>query len=400
MKKEKMTKSKVLKFGASRVYLLVLLFIIVVATIMLYNMYNSDEKYLVNEGVIEYTTTCTSYIIKDETVIDIDNTKVLIPTVSEGSRVSKNNIIATYRGSEYEEYQTKIQEIDNQILEAMKDIDVEYSIEVSNLERQVVNTVVAAEGTTSMIEMQDYKTKINDLLSRRATLIGELSPEEAYVKELINKRDTLENELKTSSSNVKAPIGGIISYSIDGLEDKLTEESIMKLNYEDVKEYINKSEKVSTSKIKITSNYEAYILVRVDNVDNEYIEEGSNYKLKVMGAELSEIIGNITKVTETEQGYEVLFRVTNGIEHIINGRECEIEVVWTTYEGLVVPIKAIKEDEDGKKHVTIITRGDYVDIPVKVQRKNNTYAIVENYEQESINDYILERYDQVIMDSK
>lgn len=400
MKKERITNSKVLKFGASRVYLLVLLFIIVVASIILYNMYNSEEKYLVNEGTIEYTTTCTSYIIKDETVIDIDNTKVLIPTVSEGSRVSKNNIIATYRGSEYEEYQTKIQEIDNQILEGMKDIDVEYSIEVSNLERQVVNTVISAEGTTSMIEMQDYKTKINDLLSKRATLIGELSPEEAYVKELINKREKLENELKTSSSNVKAPIGGIISYSIDGLEDKLTEESIMTLNYEDVKEYINRSEKISTSKIKITSNYEAYILVRVDNVDNEYIEEGSSYKLKVMGVELAEITGDITKVTETEQGYEVLFRVTNGIEHIVNSRECEIEVVWTTYEGLVVPIKAIKEDEDGKSYVTIITRGDYVDIPVKVQRKNNTYAIVENYEQESINDYILERYDQVIMDSK
>ena len=96
----------------------------------------------------------------------------------------------------------------------------------------------------------------------------------------------------------------------------------------------------------------------------------------------------------------MLFRVTNGVENIIDSRECEIEVVWTTYEGLVVPIKAIKEDATGKKYVTILTRGDYVDIPVKIQRKNNTYAIVENYEKKSINDYILERYDQVIMDAQ
>lgn len=388
------------KLGASRVYFLVVLFIIGVFSVILYNMYNSEEKYLVNEGIIEYTTSCEGYIIKNETIINIDNTKVLIPTVAEGSRVSKNNIVATYRGSEYEGYQTKLQEIDNKILESMKDIDVEYSIEVNNLENQVVNTIIASEGTTSMIEMQDYKSSINDLLSKRASIIGHLSPEEAYVKELIAQREALETELKTSASNIKASIGGIISYSVDGLEDKLTKESIMSLNYEDVKTYVNNIEKVSDNKIKITSNYEAYILVRVENLDNEYIEKDSSYKLRVTGAELAELTGKIVKITETEQGYEVLFRITNGIENIIDDRECELEIVWTDYEGLVVPIKAIKENSEGKNYVTIVTRGEYVDIPVKVQRKNTTYAIVENYEKENINDYILERYDQVVMQSE
>ncbi len=388
-----------LKHGSSRVYLLVILFIITVAILMLYKMYNSGEKYLVNEGVIEYTTSCIGYVIKDETILDIDNSKVIVPTVSEGSRVSKNNIIATYRGLEYENYQNKLQEIDNKILQAMQDINIEYSVEVSNLETQVVNTVISANGISSMIEMQEYKTNINELLSKRASIIGELSPEDAYVKDLIKQREDLETELKTSSSNVRAPIGGIISYTIDGLEDKLTKESIMNLNYEDVKEYVKNSKAVTSSKIKITSNYEAYVFVRANNVSSEYIEEGKKYQIKIMGEELSELTGTIVKITETEQGYEVLFRVTNGIENIINSRECEVEVVWTTYEGLVVPIKAIKEKDD-KSYVTIITRGEYVDIPVKVQRKNKTYAIVENYEKENINDYILERYDQVLIESK
>ena len=157
MKKE----NKNAKYKGKRVYLLVILFIIVVFSLILYNTYNSEETYLVNEGVIEYTTTCTGYIIKDETIIDIDNTKVLVPTVSEGLRVSKNNIIATYRGKEYEEYQSKLQEIDNQILEAMKDIDIEYSIEISNLENQVINYVTSTKGISSMIEMQENKNNIN-----------------------------------------------------------------------------------------------------------------------------------------------------------------------------------------------------------------------------------------------
>lgn len=399
MEKQKLN-NETLKYKGKRVYLLVIFFIVIVMSVILYNTYNKEEKHLVNEGVIEYTTTCVAYIIKDETIIDLDSTKVLVPTISEGSRVSKNNIVATYRGAEYEEYNQKLQDIDNKILQAMKDIDIDYSIEISNLENQVVNSIIAAKNVSSMVEMQEIKNNINDILSKRARIIGELSPEEAYVKELIAQRESLETELKTSSSNIKAPIGGIISYNIDGLEDKLTEESILKLNYEDVKEYVNSANSSSGNKIKIISNYEAYILVRADNVDNKYIEEGKQYKLNIIGAELSEVFGTIIKVTQTEQGYEVLFRVTNGIENIVENRECEIEVVWTTYEGLVVPLKAIKENEDGKNHVTIITRGEYVDIPVKVQRKNNTYAIVENYEKENINDYILERYDQVVLQAK
>lgn len=400
MKKENVKENKDIVSKGKRVYLLVLFFAIFVIGIILYNTYNRVETYLVNEGVIEYTTTGVGYVIKKETVMDIDNSKVLIPTKSEGSRVSKNNIIATYRGSEYEEYQAKLQEIDNQILKAMEDIDVEYSMEVSKLEKQVLDRIVSARKITSIIDMQETRNNINDLLAKRASIIGELSPEEAYVKELIANRKVLEAELNTSSANVTATVGGIISYNIDGLEEKITVDNIMNLNYEDVKEYVNDSSVISNSKIKIISNYEAYILIRADNVDNEYIEQGKKYKLKVMNSEVAELEGTTVKITETEQGYEVLFRVTNGIENIIESRECEIEVVWTTYEGLVVPINAIKESEQGEKYVTILTRGDYVDIPVIVQRENNTYAIVENYEKENINDYILERYDQVVVGAK
>ena len=381
----------------AKIYFVVFLFFSIILGLILYKTYTKEEKYLVNEGKIEYTSSCIAYVIKNETIVDVDSTKILIPTVSEGSRVSKNNIIATYREAEYQDYQEKLKKIDEDILKAMKDINVEYSVDVKNLEEQVVKSIVSAQNTTSMIEMQEYKTNINNLLSKRANIIGKLSPEDAYVKSLIADREKLENQLKTSSSNIKAPIGGIISYTVDGIEDKLTEDTIMKLNYEDVKEYVSNRKETASNKIRITSNYEAYLMVRVDNVDKEYIKEGNTYTLKIVGVEENILNGQIVKVTETEQGYEVIFRVTNGIENIVDSRECEVEVVWTSYEGLIVPVKAITRKKDGKDYVKIITRGEYVDIPVKVEQKNKTYAVVSNYERENLNSYILERYDQVVI---
>lgn len=393
---DKNSEKKKTKKSALKIYILASIFVVVLVVVM-YGLYNSEEKYLVNEGTIEYSTSCEGYVIKTETTIDIDGSKVLIPTKADGSRVSKNNIIATYKGSEYEDYQTKLKDIDTKILEAMKDIKVEYSIDISNLETQVVGIVAEAQGTTSMVEMQEYKTNIGNLLSKRASIVGNLSPEDAYVKELIKQREDIESKLKTSSSNIKASVGGIVSYSVDGLEEKLTKDTVQTLTYDDIKEYVN-GKKTSTNKIRITSNYEAYILIKVDNSYREAIKEGKIYELKIAKEELSILNGTVVSIKDTEQGCEVLFRITNGIENIVDSRECELEVVWTKYEGLVVPIKAIHQGEDGREYVKIITRGEYVDIPVKVEQKNKTYAIVSNYDKENVNDYMLERYDQVVID--
>ena len=392
---ERNSEEKKKKKSQLKTYIIALIFVIVMVVII-YRLYNSEEKYLVNEGVIEYSTSCVGYVARLETTIDIDSTKVLIPTKADGSRVSKNNIIATYKGLEYEDYQTKLKDIDTKILDAMKDIKVEYSIDISNLENQVVNTVTSAQGTTSMVEMQEYKNSIGSLLSKRASIVGNLSPEDAYVKELIKQREDIESKLKTSTANIKATTGGIVSYSVDGLEDKLTKETIQTLKYDDVKEYVN-NKKSSTNKIRITSNYEAYILIKIDNSYKDVIKEGSIYELKVAKEDLSVLNGTVVKVSNTEDSCEVLFRITNGIENIVDIRECELEVVWTKYEGLVVPINAIFQGEDGREYVKIITRGEYVDIPVKVEQKNKTYAIISNYDKENVNDYILERYDQVVI---
>ena len=398
MKKDNRKTKTNIKFH--KVHLLVLLFITVVTMLMIYSMNNKDEKYLVNEGRIEYSTSTIGYVAKNETIVDIDTSKVLVPTVSEGSRVSKNNIIATYRGNEYQEHKNKLEELDAEILLAMKDINIDYSIDINNLENQVINTVINSMGVSSMVDMQECKNNVNNLLNKRASIIGELSPQDAYVKELIARRKTLENELTSSASNIKAPIGGIISYTVDGLEDKLNGQTIMNMNYEDAKGYVINREESSSNKIRITSNYEAYILVRVDDVDSEYVKVNEQYELKIMGIKLESLNATIVKATETEQGYEIIFRVTNGVENIVDNRECEVEVVWKAYAGLVVPLKAIYKGEDAKDYVKIITRGEYAQIPVKIKQKNKTYAIVENYEKENVNDYILERYDQVVVSKK
>ena len=55
------------------------------------------------------------------------------------------------------------------------------------------------------------------------------------LKDLINQRDELENSLVEDSEYIKAPVSGIVSYRVDGLEQILTSEDFSIYN----EEYLN-----------------------------------------------------------------------------------------------------------------------------------------------------------------
>ena len=379
-----------------KVYLITILVIMIAFGGIISKAINSDEKHLVKEEKIEYSTICTAFVLKDETVIDIDKSKVFVPIIAEGGRVAKNEIIATYRGQEYKNYISNLEKMDAEIAEAMKSVEVEYSTELQNLDNQIINTIKKYQSKTSYTDIQESNTIIKRLSSKRAELIGEYSPKGAHIKELIEKRNEYEESSKTSNDNIKATGPGQVTYTIDGLEESMNMDKINKLNYEDLKEII-KGKKDSVSSIKITNNYEAYIMVKVNDVDDSNIELGKQYTLRLIDSTASEFFGELVTKNNVEEGLELVFKIRNKVENLINLREVELEVVWKTYKGMVVPNNAIKTD--GKnKYVTIIYGGKYIDVRINVDKQNSKKAVVSNIDtKQGSNAYKLEIYDQIVI---
>lgn len=391
-----MSREKGKGFMDKKVYLITILVIMIAFGGIISKAINSDEKYLVKEEKIEYSTICTAFVLKDETVIDIDKSKVFVPIIAEGGRVAKNEIIATYRGQEYKNYISNLEKMDAEIAEAMKSVEVEYSTELQNLDNQIINTIKKYQSKTSYTDIQESNTIIKRLSSKRAELIGEYSPKGAYIKELIAKRNEYEESSKTSNDNIKATGSGQVTYTIDGLEESMNMDKINKLNYEDLKEII-KGKKDSVSSIKITNNYEAYIMVKVNDVDDSNIELGKQYTLRLIDSTASEFVGELVRKNNVEEGLELVFKIRNKVENLLNLREIELEMVWKTYKGMVVPNNAIKTD--GKnKYVTIIYGGKYIDVRINVDKQNSKKAVVSNIDtKQGSNAYKLEIYDQIVI---
>lgn len=375
--------------------------IVLLCVIILLKLNRVEEQYIIQNDDIENTEIATAYVIKDEEVIEKDTNKVLLPVVAEAERVSKNSIIATYKGTEYDTYLTTLEDLDKQIHELMKDLPTVYSSEIENLESQIYQKIKSANDETSYIKMQEYKTEVNNLINKRAELIGNLSPDGAKIKELIKERNEYVENAKKSNDNILATRSGIISYETDGLEDVLKYDNIENITIDKARTSCENIV-ITNNKIKIVNNYKAYLIVKVTNLNYEYMKLNKDYTIRSIGENSTSFIGELVRMTEIDGGYEIVFEITNGIEHLITTREIEIEIVWWNTNGLFVVKDAVYE-KDGISYVKVIKYGKYSEVPVRILKHNEEYCIIDNYtsaelKEKNLNrEYSVKVYDRLVV---
>lgn len=384
---------------------IIILVIIIVSIIIYKSVFKKSETYTVVNGYVEKSNDTQGVVIKQEQLINLSNNNAIIPLIEQGKRVRKFESVAIYKDNNYQEYINKVNELDKQIETLIKDLPQMYSNDISYIENQIELLGKQAKKTTSYIKIQEYKTKIDELSNQKITLLGELSPSGSKVRELIEKRTQIEESYKNSSDNIKSPMSGCITYKIDGLENCTDISKTFTYTASDIDNILSKyKENVSSDfGIKVVNNFLAYLIVKVQN--NDYIKEGNSYYIRFTDkTDLKEsaILSKIISIDE-ENKY-CIFKITNGIEKIVDSRIENIEIIWTKKSGMAVPLNGITLEHDSNiGKVTIIKNGDYAEAIVKVVLANDNIAIVENLtDEEKLNNNIqnnnkLEVFDQLVI---
>lgn len=384
---------------------IIILVIIVVSIIISKSVFKKSETYTVVNGYVEKSNDTQGVVIKQEQLINLSNNNAIIPLIEQGKRVRKSESVAIYKDNNYQDYINKVNELDKQIETLIKDLPQMYSNDISYIENQIELLGKQAKKTTSYIKIQEYKTKIDELSNQKITLLGELSPSGSKVRELIEKRTQIEESYKNSSDNIKSPMSGCITYKIDGLENFTDISKLLTYTASDIDNILSKyKENVSSDfGIKVVNNFLAYLIVKVQN--NDYIKEGNSYYIRFTDkTDLKEsaVLSKIISIDE-ENKY-CIFKLTNGIEKIVDSRIENIEIIWTKKSGMAVPLNGITLEQDSNiGKVTIIKNGDYAEAIVKVVLANDNIAIVENLtDEEKLNNNVqnnnkLEVFDQLVI---
>ena len=304
---------------------------------------NPTDSFLVEYGKVSQEESLIGYVIRDEKLVQTPgNENKLVQIKNEGDRVSVGEAVFRYEATNEQELNEQIEALNNEIQTAMEGQTEIFSSDIKALENQIATKIEGIQNKNSIQEIKEYKTDINGYITKKAKISGELSPSGSYINNLINERTNIENQLKSSSQYENAPIGGIVSYRVDGLEETLTPQNFESLNTEMLTnldlitgQIVTTSEKTG----KIINNFECYIAVSTNTNEAKNASVGDNAKIRLSTNE--EIPVEIEYIKDEGDTRLIVLKMTQGIEYLTNYRKISLEIIWWEREGLRVPNSSI-----------------------------------------------------------
>lgn len=361
---------------------------IVIILIIVYALYNiielikaPSDLFVVESGKISLEEDAIGYVIRDELIISGENyTNGLVQIKTDGERVAKGESVFRYYSDNEEELNQKIEELDLKIQEALEGQTNIYSNDIRILEKRIEENLEQIRTTNDILKVREYKKNINNAITKKAKIIGEQSPAGSYIRQLIKDRSEYENELNSGVEYITAPTSGIVSYRIDNLENVLTIDNFSNFNkkmLEDVDLKTGQIVAISNTSGKIINNFYSYIATIVNSETARTKQVGDIVTIRL--ASSMEVNGEITYIQEQDDGSMLLiFKITKGVEELINYRKISIDIIWWSNSGLKVANSAIRY-QDNIAYIIKNMAGYEYKIYVKVVSKNENYSIVKNY---------------------
>ena len=365
------------------------------------------DTYVISQGTISQEDETVGYIIRDEEVKKSTNYQNGIYAIaSEGQRVAINEPIFRYYSDSEKQITAQINEINYQIQELLEKDKSITSADIKAIESQIEEKIEDVNTLNNYQEINEYKKNIDTLISKKISFIGDVT-ENKEIKKLIKQRSTLENSFKNSSEYQRAPKSGIVSYRVDGLEEKLSSKDFNIIN----EQYLNKLE-LKTGQIvsasnecgKVIDNFKCYIAITMNSKEAMEAKVGDKVKLRISNNEED---AQIIQINEESGKRTIIFQLNVMTTDLINHRKIAIDVVWWDVTGLKVPNQALIQ-ENGLYYVTRNKAGVQSKILVKIKKQTEKYAIIDSYKNEELQELGLDaqeiknykkisNYDEVII---
>lgn len=370
---------------------------IVIAAYITYAIYllivHPTDTYVITQGTISQEDECVGYIIRDEQVKKSENYQNGIYAIaSEGQKVAINEPIFRYYSDTEKQITAQINDINYKIQDLLEKDKNVTSADIKAIENQIEDKIENMNTLNNYQEISEYKKNIDTLISKKINFIGDVT-ENKEIKNLIKERKVLENQFKNGTEYQRAPKSGIVSYRVDGFEDKLSPANLNSIN----EQYLNSLD-LKTGQIisasndcgKVIDNFKCYIAITMNS--KEAKEAKVNDKVQIRISNDDEEDAKIVQINEESGKRTIIFQIDNMSEDLINHRKIAVEVIWWDVSGLKVSNQALIKEND-LYYVMRNKAGVQTKMLVKVKKQTDKYSIIESYKNEELQELGLSAQD-------
>lgn len=385
----------------SSIYLGILGFILIsiylLSYLFLYLTKSSISIEPVHYGSIGEPKTYNGIVIRDEHVIKSVSKGEATYYCGEGDRVKKNAVVCSIKNvTDSSELEQQISNNDNEIAKVQKsrsDIsliqdDIDF---VNNKIKNVASNYMTGSVETRLDNLYSFKNELSGEVILRNQIL--LTENRGSLKSLIEEKFAYEAMLDKTKDMLLAPISGIVSFSLDGLEEMylvgqmetlLPEQIDMK--FETPSRTNPESIEIDEPIFKVIDSNEWYIAAYIpDEVCNGWLVE--QQKKLIFSDDQSKFLNvRIKSITQGQEQKLIIFYSDRNMIDYIDTRNVSFEVETEIYKGLKVPNSSIVEKTflkipidyiiEESEQYSIIKSQDKVNvsIPIKIAFKDETQS--------------------------
>lgn len=353
----------------------------------------------------EYQTISTQvYVIRKETEITGASSGVMVPAVTNGSRVAKDDTVAyVFEDSASAERYAKSLEIQQEIdrCEGFSDnnaalTDVErLDEEVDSNFLQYLDALDSGDYTAAC----DLAAEFNDTLTRFKIATGETIDFTQKKAELQKQLETLKGEIKQLSTITASGAGYYVS-STDNYEHKVDYDQALNLTVEQVEQALDTStppSEIEGSMGKLIQDFDWYLACVVNVNQIADFEVGDTVRVSLPNAVSEPIDTTVAALNNEPDGCAALILKCNQMsEQLATLRIEDAEIILAEYEGLKIPSAAVRTNEKGEKGVYVLKGNIALFKKIDILYSTEDYVIVSlNSENNEV-----KIYEQVITEGK
>lgn len=377
------------------------LFSFVIVCIVIYFFQNSIESVktiIAEKGVLEDIISAKGIVVKDEEVYIANSDGFVTYYHNDGDKVNKGLLVADINTD------SKTANLKEQIDE------IEAAIKLKSNEKNEKNHASDAKANDEKSEKELQSSILNKNLENVYNIVGqednntEASASDNKYKDYdLNRLESLKNSLLKNLGKNKLPFysnrSGIITYKIDGLEDKykygdvltITPSSTSPMEY--VESDTSKNSNVANGQklFKIIRNFDYYIAVTVNNEYAKLFEENKYIKTRISSGNDENVVwGLIKKINYGSEQSVLIIYFDEYFYKVYDKRYVDLQLITDIHEGLKIDAKALCE-KDGMTGVYVKDVSNIVKFfPVEILGQDKNTAIIY------IGDYVSENDRRVI----
>ena len=378
-------------------------------------VFNPSNIYILTKGELYAEDETVGYIIRDEQVIrDDENSSGIYKIASEGQKVAKDEYVFRYYKESEKELTEKISEVDYQIQELLEKEKIKPSADIKVIENQIEEKLNNLNYLSNYQEIRESKDNIEELISKKINYIAELT-DNVEIKKYIQQRKEYENQLINGASYKTATMSGVVSYKVDGLEDKLKVNNFSELTDTFLESLDLKTGQIISSSNeygKVIDNFKCYIAVVINSELAKQAKVGDKVTLRISTTEEDD--AEIVQINEGSGNRTIIFELNNMSQNLINYRKIAIDIIWWEKNGYKIPNKAIFTKNVNGQDLNYIIRnknGVQTEILVKIEKRNDKFAIISSYDSSELQelgideDYIknykkISNYDEIVLNTE